>query len=163
MRQLLYSETSTNSSKNPPDTFSFVSFLPLRREICCKTEPWDQDTDATSLETLERVWEAGKGRPFLNQGQQFWWSHREETTEAAWGGESTVEVSTRREKSLHPFSETDLRRAATSFPSCGLAAAHIPSLLTKATSIGMFKLSKRGSFAGLAFSWLKPYSVWDYH
>lgn len=111
-----YSETSTNSSKNPPETFSFVPFLPPRREICCKTEPRDQDTDATSLETLERAWEAGKGRSFLNQGQQFRWSHREETTEAARGGEATAGVSTGREKRLHPFSETDLKKAATSFP-----------------------------------------------
>jgi len=45
---------------------SFVPFLPLRREIRCKKKPSNQDMDATHLETLERVWEAGNGRLLLN-------------------------------------------------------------------------------------------------
>lgn len=152
------------AEKNPAEIFSSVSFLPLRRETSCKKKPGDQVMDATTLETLEcgklemKIFSKPAAAVLVIQYRRDNRAHR-----AAGGREATAGISTRTEKRLHPFLVMDLRETTTSFAFPWTSnTTHIPSLLEKAISIGRFKISKCGIFAGPAFSWLKPFSVWDY-
>lgn len=60
----LYTKTSTNSSKNPAETFSPFSFLPLRREICWKKKLWHQDMDAVKSWNLRKGVRSWKSKTF---------------------------------------------------------------------------------------------------